>query len=110
MFNSVFDVGLFGIAVSAVTAFVTYRVSISNKVGREELLETIDKRCEMCKENFAAYKASIEKLDEIRNGRVSRLEETAATKEDIARLERSICEIKQLISDVLKIVGERRYA
>ena len=92
---TVIEVTLLGVVISSVTASLTYVFSTKRLVDKDELHEALKMHQTMCRESLETMVKASEDADRFRNGRLFRLEETSATKDDIKRLEKSLDELKE---------------
>ena len=91
------DVALFGVAVAAVSSLAT-AIALPRGVSREEFIEVLDKHMEACR----IVGQVRDKADEVRNGRIERLENMAATKADLACLRQDLIDRIDRLERILR--------
>ena len=107
---NIVEVTLLGVTIAAISSSITLILSTRGVAKREDLIKLIENQrneCKVqrdeCRKYFEVIIQDRDRLDHIRNGKIDRLEEiqsTFATKEDISRIENSICEIKKQITTI----------
>jgi len=90
---------LWGIAIFAVSSMATWLYKDRNTVTREEVRGEIDAHHRACVEVQRTLYREQGKQDDMRNGRLTKLEEIAATKQDIDHLRTEMKELKTDVKD-----------
>jgi hypothetical protein len=90
---------LWGMAIFAVSSLVTWIYKDRNSITREEVRDEITAHHRACVDVQRTLYREQGKQDEMRNGRLTRLETVAATKEDIDHLRSEMKEFKKEMKD-----------